>query len=197
MGSEMCIRDRFRSGGWFWFDTILSTRNHHFLIRTAVLSVAKELVYCFLLLLLVALAVWIGWSRSLWSILRFPAIYFIVSFLLMFLRGKAGADSNYFLEWEAALCLCAGVSYGFVGTQQHVPAIARLALPTLLASFVLISVGWVTLNRLLPFYTSVSDCGQAYRYVKAHPGDQILSENVGAAVLAGKPPGVLLSLIHI
>jgi hypothetical protein len=49
----------------------------------------------------------------------------------------------------------------------------------------------VSLHRQLPSYRSLSGCRDAYQYVKNYPGDRILSENVGAMVLAGKTPGVL------
>ncbi len=34
-------------------------------------------------------------------------------------------------------------------------------------------------------------CRQAYEYVKDYPGRHILSENLGALVMAGKPPVVM------
>jgi hypothetical protein len=43
-------------------------------------------------------------------------------------------------------------------------------------------------ERTLPFdpYATVEDCDRVYALVKKYPGDRVLSENVGALVLAGK-----------
>ena len=43
-------------------------------------------------------------------------------------------------------------------------------------------------ERTLPFdpYATVEDCDRVYALVKQYPGDRVLSENVGALMLAGK-----------
>jgi hypothetical protein len=178
------------TGGWFGFDTIWVSRYHPFLIRAAVTEVLRELRDCSLLLLFVVLTIWVGPGKLLRNALHLPAIYLTFSFFVMFLRGKAGAGSNYFLEWEAALCLCAGIAYSFMRRESNISSTAKIAVLALLAILVLTNVAWVSMHRLLPQYNSVSGCRDAYQYVKNHAGDRILSENVGAVVLAGKLPGV-------
>ena len=94
-----------------------------------------------------------------------------------------GSNWNHFLEWPAALCLCAGIGW---------TKLTRIR-PRVLATVAgLAATAWLCIflwrERSLPFnpYATVQDCSQAYAFVKQYPGDQVLSENVGALVLAGK-----------
>jgi len=179
------------TGGWFWFDTVLSSRIHFISIVRAIMPMLKEFRDCSLCLLFVALAMWIGRGELLRGTLTFPAMYLATSFIVMFARGKAGADSNYYLEWEAALCWCAGIGYNLLRSDPKVSNWAKIAAPAMLAANVLVVEALVNLHRQLPLYRSLSGCRDAYQYVKNYPGDRILSENVGAVVLARKTPGVL------
>lgn len=95
--------------------------------------------------------------------------------------GKGGSVDNHLLEWLAALCLCAGLGYHFLRTRPEQTRAAALA-SVALAVFVL-----VNLPRGIGPDPKRAECSQAYAYVRNHPGQRILSENVGALVLAGKP----------
>jgi Dolichyl-phosphate-mannose-protein mannosyltransferase len=180
------------TGGWFWFDTVLSSSIHSFSITSAVRRILGEFRDCWVLLIFVALAIWIDRNELLRGILRLPAFYFATSLVVMFARGKAGADSNYFLEWEAALCWCTGMAYSLLTRSESkaFPIWGRFAAPVLLAAQVFFIVAWVNLHRQLPLYQSLTGCRDAYHFVQNYPGDRILTDNVGATVLAGKTPGV-------
>lgn len=110
----------------------------------------------------------------------FPSLYLALSTLTLVSAGKFGSDTNHLLEWMAVLCLCGGLGYAAL-RQQAAEATALLLVPAVFAIFVL-----VTLRR--PFdYPGHAQCAEAYDFVKQHPGRQVLSEDVGAVVMAGKP----------
>jgi hypothetical protein len=116
-------------------------------------------------------------SPDLWL----PVIYLGLTFLSIFACGKTGSDNNYFLEWNAALCLGAGLAYHRLRAQADFQNALSAFLPATLAVFVLLNLH----SPRQP--SSYIECRQAYEYVRATPGTNILSENVGAVVQAGKP----------
>src|SRR5262249_2511943 len=149
-------------------------------IATAVTRMLSEFRDCWAYLVLVALATCIRKSEIPRKALTFPSMYLATSFIVMFARGKVGADSNYFLEWEAALCWCAGVGYSVLRSGPKISNWTKPAVPAMLAAYVLFFVAWVNLHRQLPTYRFLSGCRDAYQYVKNYPGDHFLSDNVGA-----------------
>lgn len=115
--------------------------------------------------------------------LSVPALWLLLATASAVTAGKLGSNWNHFLEWPAALCLCAGL-----GWETMVRARPRvLVLATLLALTTWLGL-FVRRERNFPYdpYITLRDCSQVYRAVKQYPGDRILSENVGALVLAGK-----------
>jgi len=102
--------------------------------------------------------------------------------------GKEGSAMNHFLELVAAACLAAALGY------QALANVARLRpmLPVfagICGVAALYFAGLFTSNaRLVPL--AVSGCPELYRRVKESPAPFVLSENVGAVVLAGKEPVV-------
>jgi len=50
-----------------------------------------------------------------------------------------------------------------------------------------LAVAWRFPQLNQPSTAMLADCGRAYSYVKQHPGENVLAENLGAVVLAGKP----------
>lgn len=115
-----------------------------------------------------------------------PLIYLLVSAASTMTALKIGSDSNHFLECAAALCIFAAVGFYEIRKMGGSP-IAKIALIALCCG-ILIEQAWV--HRA--FYTSkgvVDGCSDAYSYISQH--NQVLSENVGALVLTGRP--VLLS----
>jgi hypothetical protein len=175
-----------QSHGWFAFHTLWIQAHHPFRLVLAVPSVFKELRDNVILLLVTVLAVTFS-SRQLRQAAVLPTIYFMTSFAIMFARGKSGADSNYFLEWEAALCLCAGLGYSFLrGEGQRLGT--RFVLPLLLACAAWGSVLWTIHHRDHLKLGSLEECGDAYQFVNEHAGDRILSDNIGAVFMARKHP---------
>ena len=167
-----------RTSGWFAFHTFWANAGHPFSLSQAVKLVQGELTGdYFLVVLALALACFLR-SRPEVSL---PLTYLGVSFLTSLTRGKMGASSNYFLEWQAALCLCAGLAYHFLRAQSDYRSLVYALLPATLAAML-----FVSLRTPKPDPTNDSGCRQAYKYVKDYPGGRILSENPGAVVTAGK-----------
>lgn len=113
-----------------------------------------------------------------------PLIYWGVCCLTTLTVLKAGSDLNHMLEWVAALCLCAGFGYHWLRTQPSGAPTAAL-ISAMLAAFVLLM--GLALTWRAGQLSEYADCSQVYDYVKNHPGNRILSGNVGAVVMAGKP----------
>lgn len=172
-----------RTGGWFAFHTIWSLSRHSY----SVANLAKSLQFqakgdYFLLVLALFLAYGVRSQPD----LRLPLIYLGFSFLSSLAVGKLGSASNYFLEWEAALCVCAGLGYNLLRARADFESAAAALWPAALALLVM-----VNLRNPRPAPFSSSGCREAYAYVKTYPGGPILSENVGAVIIAGKTPLVL------
>lgn len=118
---------------------------------------------------------WNPASRVLW-------FYFFAACLTSFTAGKLGSETNHFLEWTAAVCILAGLSLSHmfeVRTNLSRPLFFGVALLTGLLSFLP--------ERVFAPSQSQGECVEAYGYVKSFPGDHILSEDVSALVLGGKP----------
>jgi hypothetical protein len=111
--------------------------------------------------------------------------------------GKMGANSNYYLEWEAALCLIAGCGYAFLRGLFIKPGTRPAVVFGLLASLALANTRGPRVNEMPrppwvtnPTALTLTGCRLAYQFVKSYRGEQILSENLGALVLAETPPVV-------
>jgi hypothetical protein len=115
-----------------------------------------------------------------------PSIYILAVMLGTLTALRRGSESNHFLELVAALCVTAAIGICEVQKMKKLP-VASAALIAL-SGMILAAEGIA--NRAI--YTSqgvVDQCPQAYAYIHNH--HQVLSENVGALVLTGRP--VLLS----
>ena len=108
-----------------------------------------------------------------------PWIYLIVVLLATATALKQGSESNHFLELEAALCIAAAVVLHEMQTFRWVVVVCAAIL----------AVQGIVTRALYTSKGVVDECPQAYAYIRDH--HRILSENVGALVLTGKP--VLLS----
>ena len=139
-------------------------------------STSEVIMDYFLVVLALTLAYFLRFHPE----VSLPLTYLGVSFLTCFGIGKMGASPNYFLEWEAALCLCAGVAYRFLRAQSDCRSLVYPLLPATLA--VMLVVG-LRNPKPDPKY---SGCRQAYKYVRDYPGGHILSENSGAVIAGGK-----------
>ena len=114
--------------------------------------------------------------------LSLPILYLLFSALAVLTIGKAGSNSNHLLELIAALCLAAGAAFRYLvdleGVRQLVPV----------AIVLLIAAQTVDRSRPLSFLPRESACEQVIKLIHRQPGQDILSENTGAVVLAGKTP---------
>lgn len=112
-----------------------------------------------------------------------PVLYFLTAICGAATVGKAGSSSNHLLELNAALCLCAGCGWTFAADwfREHRLQIASNA-----------SLAGVYLAILIPFalYQSPFEdsplCDKVQNFLQAH-GNEVLTDNVGALLRAGKP----------
>ena len=112
-----------------------------------------------------------------------PVLYFLTATGGALTVGKVGSSSNHLIEWTAAACLCAGYGWRFIGdwmARKRLAVAGRVVLAAVFATAVMA----VALYRP-PFAERIS-CGPAYDYLRAH-GDRVLTDSVGALLLAGKP----------
>ncbi|MGI9101678.1 MAG: hypothetical protein ACR2IF_04450 [Terriglobales bacterium] len=143
-----------------------------------------------------------------------PSLWLLMATVTAITAGKLGSGWNHFLEWPAALCLCAALGWTQMvriaapanrqsategGSPLSHPLLARQggaflsSGPVLPVVALVAATAWLCLfiwqQKNLSFfdeYNAVSECPQAYAYIAQHGGDRVLSENVGALVLAGK-----------
>jgi hypothetical protein len=102
--------------------------------------------------------------------------------------GKAGSFINHFLEPIAACSVAAAVGYQAAAQSPRAPRLLPL-LPLTLGVVALYLAGAFTQDaRVVPL--AVSGCTDLYRQVRESSGGPVLSENVGAVVLAGQVPEV-------
>jgi len=166
------------TGGWFAFHTVWASAGHAYSLSTAISSLHNELAPEYFLVVCALALVYYRRSRPELSL---PLVYVGVAFLTSLAVGKEGGDSNYFLEWQAALCWCAGIAYSYLRTSSDLQNVVSTLMPAALAAMV-----GLNLHRPTSAMRDFPECGQAYEYVKDYPGGRILSENPGAVVLAGK-----------
>jgi len=116
-----------------------------------------------------------------------PALFYLLcSFgLVLVTGGKAGSSVNHLLEPLAACCIAGALGYQSLSRLAPRPR-ASAVLACALAAVALYQV---VLSGRVPHpddYT-YGGCPALYRSVSLSPVQSILSENVGALVLAGKP----------
>jgi hypothetical protein len=184
---------QLETGGWFVFHTISASAGHPHSFLGGLERFRSQLMLDIpLLVAAVALIYYLVLRKA----VSLPAFYISASALTTLAAvGKLGASSNYFLEWEAALCLSAGCGYAFLRRLFLKPGTRPAVLFGLLASLALANTRSPQVDEVPrpawvpgPPALTLSGCGLAYEYVKSYRGGPILSENVGALVMAGKPP---------
>lgn len=116
-----------------------------------------------------------------------PALIYLLAVMLGSVTAlKLGSSSNHFLEFNAAVCVCAAVALWEMQKTRGRPLKADGLVALCLAVLATQAMAYRAA------YTAkgvVDECPQAYAYIHAH--QRVLSENVGALVLTGRP--VLLS----
>ncbi len=173
------------TGGWFAFDTVAASAVHPFKIMDWVNWTVDELNYA---LVPFALTVALCFRRRTREGLSLPFIYLLVSSFATILRGKMGADVNYYLEWEAALCLCLGYEYRLLKREPPDSAAARALVPFFLGCWIVAVTVWIATDNDASLRARSAGCKDAYQFVAQHREERILTENVGALVLAGDSP---------
>jgi hypothetical protein len=108
-----------------------------------------------------------------------PWIYLLVVLVGTATAVKQGSESNHFLELEAALCISAAVALHEMQKFRWL----------VVACAAILAGQGIAMRALYTSKGVVDQCPQAYAYIRAH--HRILSENVGALLLTGRP--VLLS----
>ncbi|HZQ90989.1 MAG TPA: hypothetical protein VFA60_04285 [Terriglobales bacterium] len=144
-------------------------------------KMADLLVAHWLLLALAAFGIASQWARR---EVTAAQLWLLMAAVTSLTAGKAGSNGNHFLEFLAALALCAGLGYAELRRRITRPAPALLAsgVAALLLCLFVLSAG-----PIVDPAGRTGGCGEAYEYVHGHRGQNVLSENVGAVVLAGKP----------
>ena len=112
---------------------------------------------------------------------RLAFIYLVTCSVMTLTAGKAGAETNHFIEWSAALALAGAVSMSDALAQQD--GGARLILAAVVGVTLLATVGvWWWPRRDI----DVDGCRNAYAAIQQSPAGPILSEDVSVLLLAGK-----------
>jgi hypothetical protein len=109
-------------------------------------------------------------------------IYLFIACLGTVTLFKLGSESNHLLELAAALCTSAAV-----GMWQLQQMTSRLAASAALAGIMAAMLAGQGLSHRA-MYTAkgvIDGCPEAYAYIRQH--NRVLSENVGALVLTGRP----------
>jgi hypothetical protein len=124
-----------------------------------------------------------------------PALYMMLASFLALTAGKDGSVQNHLLEWMAVLCLCGGLFYDEIWEK------ASASMPNIIALALAFSI-LVSSPKLERVPANLSQCQEAYSFIKQHPGQKMLSENIGALVVGGKMvlisnPGVYRWLVNL
>jgi hypothetical protein len=192
------------TAGWFYFQLFRTHPEPYTLAHYAQLAgwiVREDLV------LVIMAAAFIGWSLR-GRQLSLPFFYLAMALLASLSAGIAGATTNHLLDFNAALCVGAGMAYQVAGESTHpLPhSLRSAALIVMVASALLFSTfawaGWEdtaagpleTAARMLPYQQRVfpvdlelpQECAELQDFLRALPGDDVISEQTGAALLAGK-----------
>jgi len=116
--------------------------------------------------------------------LPLPALYWLLCLGTVMTAGKRGSGGNHFLELIAATLICAAL--GVVTLRTHV-SWAPLAIAATFAAVALLGPFALSASPYNDPANHVRGCGDLYTVVRDYPGQNVLSENVGALLLAGKP----------
>jgi hypothetical protein len=122
---------------------------------------------------------WTAQSRLAWLYLGLCSVTTLTA-------GKLGSETNHFLEWTGAVCLVSAIALSALLEKGH--SLARVFTAGLAGlTFVFTFMGY---RRATPPADTAGACTDAYAFVRSFPGTRILSEDVAALVLTGKPVSV-------
>ena len=166
-------------GGHFLFH-LLGTHPDPYEFRQLLTLYASMVEGAFVVVAIVACALASGYRWSDKS--RYAWFYFIACCATALTAGKLGSDSNHFLEWTAAIYIVGGITLSDL--TKRLPAYGRIFEVGCVAT---IAAFLVLLPTVLPPVLGEVGCAGEYAYIAAFPGTRILSEDIGALVLTGKP----------
>lgn len=109
-------------------------------------------------------------------------LYLGASTLLSVSAGKLGAETNHFLEWIAAVAVVAAVTMS--RSWQSGDRGSRYVVLTVVAIF---AFGVVSVERRVGRDINTEGCLDAYKTIRQSSAGRILSEDVTALVVAGRP----------
>ncbi len=116
--------------------------------------------------------------------LTLPILYIPLAMAGTATVGKLGANSNHLLEMAAALCLGAGLGWSALARAASHLRAANVAV-TILA-LTLAAVFWQG-YWFYKYPFTMRGCEAAYGFVRQQAGERVLSDDVAAVLLAGKP----------
>jgi hypothetical protein len=131
-----------------------------------------------LLFLLSAAVIWKGIKEKQ---LSFIILYWVLVAGTALSLGKIGAAQNHVLQLIFASCIAAAVGYEWMRRNSS----SDYGLTVVLATLTILTIANTPFHPGKPI-DSLVECPQAYAAVRNDLGDRILSDNVGALVLAGK-----------
>lgn len=126
-----------------------------------------------------------------------PMLFIATALAGTLTAGMAGAASNHFLEWSAAVCLGAGMAYHVIARGARTAALLAMAACAVALSFyywLAPPSGWDAVMVRLPYQQRLfppdprldPECDELRRYLATRPGEPVLSENTGTALVAGR-----------
>ncbi len=110
---------------------------------------------------------------------RLGWLYLAACSATTFTAGNLGSDTNHLLEWSAAVCLVAGLALGHLLVNRD-----SLAKPI---AFGLVGMVVFWAWQIAQSPTESKRCADAYAFIRLFPGNRVLSEDITALILAGKP----------
>jgi 4-amino-4-deoxy-L-arabinose transferase-like glycosyltransferase len=176
-------------------------------LRVAAMVVREQAIPSVMLVAFVAVSV--KRRGAIWTP-ALPLLYIAMALLSTFSAGMAGASANHFMAWGAAVCIGAGMAYQLAkeSASRFARTLGSVALLAMVASALAFSTlswmlwddtsttegplqalaKWVPYQqRIFPIDTEVPrDCIELQEYLASLPGESVISENTGAALLAGK-----------
>jgi hypothetical protein len=96
--------------------------------------------------------------------------------------GKLGSETNHFLEWTAALCILSGLALSYLYESG-----SPVAKPLLMGTLALTGFLSVVPSQSVVESQDQRECPEAYEFMRSFNSDKLLSEDVTAIVLSGKP----------
>ncbi len=108
-------------------------------------------------------------------------MYLLLTAVTTLSLGKIGAAQNHMLQFVFAACIAAALGYDSLRRT----AANRLGTVLLLSTLSLITMANLPFRPQKPI-EGLEGCDSAYRAVRFDMGGRILSDNIGALVLAGK-----------